>query len=130
MGILDGLLGAVTGESGGGAEAQILGALVSMLGSGGLNKIIESFTKNGLGNIVNSWVGTGANLPISPEQVLKGLGSQQVSQIASKVGMPTNQVTQLLAQVLPTAIDKLTPSGKLPTEDLLQAGLSMLMGKK
>jgi uncharacterized protein YidB (DUF937 family) len=129
MGILDGILGAVTGKSGGGAQAQILTAVVGMLGSGGLDKLVESFTKNGLGNIVNSWVGTGKNLPISPDQVLKGLGSQQVNQIASQVGLPTNQVTQLLAQVLPTAIDKLTPNGKIPAEDLLQTGLSMLLKK-
>jgi uncharacterized protein YidB (DUF937 family) len=130
MGILDGLLGAVTGKSGGGAEAQILSALVGMLGSGGLNSLVDSFTKNGLGDVVSSWIGTGQNLPISPDQVVKGLGQQQVGQIASKVGLPTDQVSKLLAQVLPNAVDKITPGGSIPTDDLLQAGLSMLLGKR
>ena len=130
MGILDGLLGAVTGKSGGGTEAQILNAVVGMLGSGGLNSLVDSFAKNGLGDIVSSWVGTGKNLPIAPDQILKGLGQQQVGQIASKVGLPADQVTSLLAKVLPNAVDKLTPAGKIPTDDLLQAGLNMLLGKR
>lgn len=130
MGILDGLLGAVTGKSGGGVETQVLNAVVGMLGSGGLNNLVDSFTKNGLGDVVSSWIGTGSNLPVSPDQILKGLGQQQVSQIASKVGIPTNEVTKLLAQVLPNAVDKVTPSGQIPTDDLLQAGLSMLLGKR
>jgi uncharacterized protein YidB (DUF937 family) len=130
MGILDGLLGAVTGKSGGGAEAQILNAVVGMLGSGGLNSLVDSFAKNGLGDIASSWVGTGQNLPISPDQIVKGLGQQQVGQIAQKVGLPTDQVSQLLTQILPNAVDKVTPSGSIPTDDLLQQGLSMLLGKR
>jgi uncharacterized protein YidB (DUF937 family) len=134
MGILDGILGAVTGKSsGGGTEQLLMNAVIGMISnkqSGGLGGLVDMLSKGGLGDVVSSWVGTGQNLPISADQITKVLGNHQVSQLASKAGVPMDQIGGLLAQVLPTVIDKLTPQGKLPTEDLLQAGIGMLLGGK
>jgi len=134
MGILDSLLGAVTGKSsGGGTEQLLMNAVVGMLSnkqSGGLAGLVETLTQSGLGDIVSSWVSTGKNLPVSPDQIVKGLGQRQVSQLANKAGVPADQIGSLLAQVLPTVVDRLTPQGKIPTDDLLQTGLNMLLGGK
>ena len=132
MGLLDSLLGKITGGSGSGVEGGIANALIGILSSkssGGLPGLVDGLTKNGLGDIVSSWVGTGSNLPISADQIVKGLGSDQISQLASKVGISPDMVTSSLAKVLPDLVDKLTPGGKIPTDDLLQQGLKMLKGK-
>jgi len=63
---------------------------------------------------VHSWVGTGANQPISTDQVHQVFGSGTIAQLAAKVGMNPQDLAQRLSQVLPTAIDKLTPEGKVP----------------
>ncbi|HEX7574110.1 MAG TPA: YidB family protein, partial [Bacteroidota bacterium] len=91
--------------------------------------LVANFQKNGLGDLVSSWIGTGQNLPISADQVQRVFGNQQVSQIAQKVGVEPEKVTAALASVLPGLVDKLTPNGKLPSEDVLLQGLSLLKGK-
>ncbi len=117
MGILDDVLGAVSGAAGGGGKDQITGALGSLLGGGkgeGLTGLVESFTKNGLGDIIGSWISTGKNLPISPEQIMKGIGTDKLQGLASATGMSTDQLASLAAQILPGLIDKMTPDGKIP----------------
>jgi len=67
-----------------------------------------------LGSTVQSWVGTGANQPISPDQVHQAFGGGTLAQLAAKAGINPQELAQKLSQVLPTAIDKLTPEGKIP----------------
>lgn len=64
-----------------------------------------------------------------PEQILQILGSGQVQQIAEKLGVPTGEASNGLAEMLPRIVDKLTPEGSLPTQDLLQKGLGMIADK-
>jgi uncharacterized protein YidB (DUF937 family) len=132
MGLLDSFLGKLTGAGGGSGSGDIVNSLIGMLGNqetGGLAGLVENFTKNGLGDIVSSWVGTGANLPINADQIIKGLGQGQLSQLASKVGMSPNDLSASLSKILPEVVDKLTPQGKLPAEDMLQQGLNALKGQ-
>jgi len=133
MGLFDNILGSLKGAEGrGDIEASITNAVAGMIGdkqAGGLAGLVQNFAKNGLGDIVSSWVGTGENLPISTDQIVNGIGSQRLSQLAAKVGVPPEKVSSVLASVLPSLVDKLTPNGKIPSDDLLQEGLSMLMGK-
>lgn len=132
MGILNDLVGSLTGKSDSGTESQVVTAVAGMLSnkqSGGLSGLVQNFTKNGLGDIVSSWVGTGQNLPITADQIIKGFGSPQISQLAQKIGIPPEKVSSTLASVLPGIVDKLTPNGKVPTDQLLQDGLNMLKGK-
>lgn len=107
-------LGGLTGAGGG--QMALLNAALSLLGGqgGGLNGLVQAFSKQGLGDVVNSWVGTGQNLPISPDQISKVLGSQQVSQFASQAGLAPEAAGSTLASLLPTLVDKLTPDGQIP----------------
>jgi uncharacterized protein YidB (DUF937 family) len=97
--------------------------------SGGLTGLVTNFQKNGLGDVVSSWISTGKNLPISADQIQRVFGNQQVSQIAQKVGIEPEKVSSALASVLPGLVDKLTPNGKVPNEDVLLEGLNLLKGK-
>ena len=104
MGLLDGVLGGV------------VGALVTdvLQKHGGVQGVVNQFESQGFGPTVKSWVGTGPNLPISPEQVHRALGSDLIQQLAAKSGLSVPELTRKLAQILPQAVDKLTPGGVIP----------------
>lgn len=125
MGLLDTVLGKETAAQG---EGGLLSSVLHVLGNqqDGLQGVLQSFESKGLGHIVSSWIGTGPNKPISPDQVEQGLGSDRISQIADHAGMPAEDVKSRLASILPTIIDKLTPNGQLPQGGLLQEGLNFL----
>ena len=104
----------------------LLGGVLEMVKNqpGGLPGLVQTFHDKGLGGIVNSWISTGQNLPISAEQIEGVLGSDQVKQIAAQVGVSPDVASSKLAELLPTMIDKLTPDGKLPEGgNLLQQAL-------
>jgi uncharacterized protein YidB (DUF937 family) len=67
-----------------------------------------------LGSTVKSWIGTGPNQPISPDEVHKALGPDLLQQLAAKSGLSVQDLAQKLAQVLPQAVDKMTPDGVIP----------------
>ena len=107
---------------------SIMGILKSSE-SGGAEGLLNTFNENGLGDLMSSWIGKGENLPISPEQIQQVLGSDQVQQIAEKLGISTDEASSGLAEMLPKIVDKLTPEGSLPTQDLLHQGLGMIAEK-
>ncbi len=134
MGILDQLGQAAAGMMGGGNDQNpLMQAVVGLLGQkssvGGLSGLIQAFQKNGLGDIVNSWVSTGKNLPISPEQIQQGLGGDLLKQLASQAGVSPEVAGGQLANLLPGLIDKLTPDGKMPDSNFIEQGLNLLRGK-
>lgn len=109
MGLLDGILGGVIG-------AEALSLVKDYFEKhGGVQGVVAEFEKTGFGQQAKSWVSTAPNLPISAEQIQQALGSEKVKGLAAKFGIPVDKVSDLLAQYLPTAIDKATPEGKLPT---------------
>jgi uncharacterized protein YidB (DUF937 family) len=108
MGLLDGLLGGVVG----GEMATMVNSFIQQ--HGGVQGIVAQLEKQGLGPTVQSWIGTGANQPISPDQVHQAFGGGTLAQLAAKAGMNPQELAQKLSQVLPTAIDRLTPEGKVP----------------
>ncbi|MBN9361228.1 MULTISPECIES: YidB family protein [unclassified Devosia] len=85
----------------------------ALSGMGGYDGILAKLNQAGLGNVVNSWVGTGKNLPISPEQIQAALGDQHLRQLAAQFGVPIDQISALLAQHLPNAVDQASPNGTL-----------------
>jgi uncharacterized protein YidB (DUF937 family) len=105
MGLLDGILGGVIG----GEMASVVNGLIEK--HGGVQGIVKQFEQQGLGETVRSWVGTGANQPISADQVHQALGSGALQELAAKVGLNPQDLAQKLSQILPQAIDKLTPGG-------------------
>lgn len=132
MGLLDSVVGAALSQlqggaqsagGGGGGQADLLGAVLGLLtqggqgagGVGGLAGLVTQLQKAGLGDVVNSWVGTGQNLPIRPDQLGQALGPDLLSSLSSKLGgAPAGDLLGPLAQLLPQLVDTLTPNGQLP----------------
>ena len=82
---------------------------------GGLGGLVDRFRQGGLEDIINSWIGTGANKPISPHQLHDALGSETVNDLSRETGMPRDDLLSQLSQVLPRVVDQLTPQGQLPS---------------
>jgi uncharacterized protein YidB (DUF937 family) len=108
MGMFDGLLGGIVGA---GMVSVVNGVLEK---HGGLQGVVSEFERNGLGATVQSWVGTGPNHTISPDEVHKVLGSDLLQQLSERSGLSVEDLKQKLAHVLPQAVDKLTPTGSIP----------------
>jgi len=108
MGLLDGILGGVVG----GEMASVVNGLIEK--HGGVQGIVTQLEQQGLGNTVKSWVGTGANQPITADQVHAAFGPEVISGLAAKFGMNPQDLAQKLSQVLPQVVDKLTPQGVVP----------------
>ena len=127
MGLLDSI-SQIAGQalaSSGNGQSGLLQGILGMVSQqpGGLAGLIQAFQSKGLGDVAASWVGTGANLPISPDQLQNVLGSDAVSSLASKFGLSSEDVSGRLSELLPQVVDKLTPNGQV--ED----GASLDMGK-
>lgn len=96
-------------------QAQ-LGSLFqqALSSAGGYQGVIDKLNQAGLGAQVDSWLSTnGKNLPVSPAQIEAALGNQQLQQLAASFGVPLDQIANLLAQHLPTAVDQASPTGTL-----------------
>ncbi len=125
---LDDLLGGLTGSGGGGSSG--MGALLPVLGgllaSGGLSKIMGGLKANGLSSQADSWVGTGANEPVSGAEVEQAIGKEQIQQVAQQLGISESQAADVVAKALPEVVDKVSPEGKLPSEPELDAAFDNL----
>src|SRR4029079_12122600 len=108
MGLLDGVLGGVVGAE----MATAVNGLIQR--QGGVQGVIQQLESQGLGNTVRSWVGTGPNQPVTGEQLHTALGHDAVAELAAKLGGTPPELFAQRAQVLPGAIDKLTPNGVVP----------------
>jgi uncharacterized protein YidB (DUF937 family) len=149
MGLLDSLIGAAAEAASGslqgqraptasatglpgGLDPQMLMGLVGALlaSSGGLQGLLAKLQSGGLGDAVQSWIGTGANQPVSGEQLGGALGPDLMGMIASQMGGSQAQASGTLAELLPGLIDQLTPKGQLPDENALSGlgGLGALLG--
>lgn len=154
MGLFDGALGDALGGLMGGNSANFQGALGGLLGQlggtngsnntllatvmalvqqqGGVGALVEKFRAGGMTDVVNSWVGSGANAPVSATQVTQVLGASTVSDIASKLGVDPAQASASLSTMLPELINQLTPNGAVDagSGDLLTKGLAMLTSRE
>ena len=108
MGMFDGILGGVVGAE----MATVVNGLIEK--HGGVQGIVAQLEQQGLGGTVRSWVGTGANQAITPDQIHQAFGSDTVKELAAKLGLSPDVLAAKLSQVLPQAIDKLTPAGAIP----------------
>jgi uncharacterized protein YidB (DUF937 family) len=84
--------------------------------AGGIQGLVTKFQQSGLGEVVSSWIGTGQNQHISPDQVAEVLGPDRIRALAQQSGIPAEQGASVLSEVLPALVDKLTPEGKVPEE--------------
>src|SRR5882724_7063754 len=102
------------------AGGLVLSQIIAMIQSrpGGLGGLLQSFQQGGLGQVFQSWIGTGQNLPVSPEQLHGTVGSDWISRITQATGLPQGQIEQHLSTLLPQIVDHLTPNGQLPQGEL------------
>jgi uncharacterized protein YidB (DUF937 family) len=84
--------------------------------SGGLGDLLKQFQQNGHGEAADSWVGTGPNKTISPNDLAGALGADKINALAAQTGMSHDELLQGLSEYLPKVVDQLTPQGRLPTE--------------
>lgn len=116
-GMLGGLLGGA--QSGNAAQSPLAGILASLLANngqaGGLGGLISAFQKNGMGDVIGSWVGSGQNAPISPDALGKVLGPDILSKLGGQAGGASQgDLLSQLSQILPGLVDKMTPQGQAP----------------
>ncbi len=135
MGLLDSVLG---GMLGGGQQQGGAGALINIVagmlannnqggGGGGLGGLAEQFQKGGLGDVMNSWIGKGENLPVSPDQLGNVLGGDLLGKLTQQTGMGQGDLLGQLSQLLPQMVDKATPDGAIPAGGLGDIGA--ILGK-
>lgn len=129
MSLLDQLGGMLGGDTAKGG-VDYMAILQWLEQQGGLSGLLEKFRQGGLAELVQSWIGTGANLPISAEQVRDVISQAALGQLSAKLGMDDNQASNVIAQYLPNIVDKLSPKGEEPINpDLLSLGMTLLKGK-
>jgi uncharacterized protein YidB (DUF937 family) len=99
------------------------GGLGGVLGGGslgaGLKDLLDRFRQSGQDDKVQSWVSTGTNKPIAPNELEQALGEERIQWLMEQTGMPRDQLLNGLSGELPQAIDKLTPDGRIPTDEEL-----------
>lgn len=136
MGLFDEIagqvLGSLTGGAQGGGQSPLLQIVLNLIqnSEGGLGGLLGRLGQAGLGDQVASWIGTGQNLPVTPEQLGQALERSGLGSMAAQLGMTGEQMASQLAPLLPHVIDGLTPTGKLPESgDELLAALGGLLGR-
>lgn len=132
MGILDqigGAIGSMAGGQGGGAgggvQAMLLQQLIATLSKpGALGNLTAAFQQHGLGDILQSWIGAGQNLPISAAQIQQVLGSGTLGEIAKHAGIAAPDAATALSSLLPKVVDTISPGGAAPAGNDLGSLLS------
>lgn len=118
-------MGGQAGAPGGGLGDLLRGGLGGLLGgaaagtilNGGLGGLQRHFQQNGFGDFADSWIGRGPNREITPNELEGALGRDTVQQLADETGRPYMDVLSELSESLPDTIDKLTPEGRVPSEE-------------
>ena len=108
-----------------GGQGGILNKLGGLLGgaspgsvlSGGLGDLIERFKQSGHGQVADSWVNTGPNQQLAPQQLEQAIGPHVLNTLAQQTGLSREELLSRLTRELPDAVDKFTPNGRLPTAD-------------
>ena len=119
MGILDSLennpaFRSALSQLGAAVLPAVLSEVLGNNSQGGLSTIVAKLQQAGFSEQVKSWLGNGQNLPISADQIRDVLGSDTVRQLAARYNIPVDQLSQILAQELPKAVDHASPDGHLP----------------
>ena len=122
QGGLGGLLRGLSGSSGSGGLGSLLSGLggagtaggVGGLLGGGLGELVDRFKQNGHGDVAESWVGTGPNKQVAPQQLEQAIGPDVLEQLMQHTGLSREELLSRLSKNLPDAVDKYTPDGRLP----------------
>ncbi len=110
-GVLKGALGQVEAT----AAPALINALLAKTKFGDLNGLVTQLQQGGLGPQVQSWLGNGANLPITADQLKAALGNEQVQEFARHLGLPVDAALKLISEHLPNVVDQASKNGQLQT---------------
>jgi uncharacterized protein YidB (DUF937 family) len=117
------------------SRTRLLQAALSLIANngqnGGLHGLVERFQEAGLGNVISSWIGSGENVPVMPEQMQQVLGEGQLQQISEETGLDEHDTATHLSEMLPELVDQLTPGGHIPQGGLgnMSSLLDHFMGR-
>lgn len=128
--ILKSAIGATnsSGETENQSQNLLNGALGILESMGGVDGLVKKFQQSGLGDLAASWVGTGENKSINPEELANVLGKDKIAALAQQAGIPESQGASVLSQIFPAIVDKLTPDGKAPESNNLATWGKVLLG--
>jgi uncharacterized protein YidB (DUF937 family) len=107
------MLKSLLGQAKSGALPALINAVLAKTEYRDLNGLVAALQKGGLDEQVKSWLGPGANLPVTAEQLRAVLGNAQVQEFARQLGLPVDQALKTMAQYLPEIVDKASPNGVL-----------------
>jgi uncharacterized protein YidB (DUF937 family) len=110
------------------SQNLVNGALGMLQAMGGIDGLVNKLQQSGLGDLAASWIGTGENKNINPEELANVLGKDQIAALAQQAGIPESQGASVLSQVLPAMVDKLTPDGKVPDSSSFPTWGKVLLG--
>ena len=81
--------------------------------------MVERFQQSGQGDIADSWVGHGPNKEVAPNQLEQAIGPDVLATLSQQTGLSREEILAKLSKELPTAVDKYTPEGRLPSQQEL-----------
>jgi len=96
---------------------------------GGLPGLLDRFRDNGFDDAVRSWISTGRNFTLTPQDIERVLGPSQIEAIARDANVGVREAAVEIAALLPQLVDKLTPQGHVPDEKTLAGYLAQLRQK-
>ncbi len=108
---------ALESPQGGGLGGFLSGGALGGILSGGLGDLLKIFADHGHGDKAQSWVSDGANTAISPGEMEQALGQDRVQWLMHQTGMSKDELLSGLSGKLPEMVDKLTPAGRVPTQE-------------
>src|SRR5204863_6683445 len=109
MSILDAVMGAAEKhpELSQEQHANLMQTAMQMFGNhSNLSGLANSAEAHGLGGMVQSWISSGANQSIAPQQLESLVGQERINQLATRTGIPPAIASAALARVLPVIVDK------------------------
>ena len=113
---LGGLMSSIGGMFGAGSAAGGL--------SGGLGDLLGSFKSAGHGDVADSWVNPRVPTQgLTPDQVAQAVGDNNLAELATRTGLSRDELLQRLSKSIPETVDRLTPDGRMPTDDELHRNL-------
>jgi uncharacterized protein YidB (DUF937 family) len=114
------LSGTTAGSTPAATQSQLVPAVMELINQhGGVSGLVQQLQSGGLGGAVQSWIGSGANQPVTAEQITQALNAPAVAQFAQRIGVNPAEVGPVLAQLLPVVVDHLTPNGQVGEHNVL-----------
>lgn len=85
--------------------------------SGGLRDLIDRFKQTGHALAAESWVNAGPNQTLGSDHLEQAIGPEVLATLTEQTGLSREELLARLTRELPDAVDRLSPQGRLPTEE-------------